>query len=171
MDREGALAELARRYFTSHGPSTLQDFVWWSGLKMSDGKAGLAMAAKHLSRETVNGVDYWLPPSTFNPDPSTFSPVHLLPGFDQYLLGYTDRSAALDSSHAQKIVPGNNGVFMPTIVIRGRVAGTWKRSRKCQEIIVEAHPFTSLNKSETRAFSAAARRYGGFIGTSVTLRE
>jgi hypothetical protein len=169
MDRKEALAELARRYFTSHGPATLQDFVWWSGLKVSDGKAGIAMAASLLARETIDGVEYWLSSSTFIPHPSTFPPVHLLPGFDQYLLGYTDRSAALDPLHSQKIVPGNNGMFMPTIVIRGRVAGTWKRTRKRQEITIEASPFTPLNKSETRAFSAAAKRYGDFIGTPVTL--
>jgi hypothetical protein len=172
MDREEALAELARRYFTSHGPATLQDFVWWSGLKISDGKAGLAMAAAHLSRETMNGTDYWAPhaapPSTssFTLHPSTLPtpPLHLLPGFDQYMLGYTDRSAALDPVHSQKIVPGNNGMFMPTIVVRGRIVGTWKRALKRKGITLEARPFAPLNKTETREFTAAARRYGDFMG-------
>ena len=111
-----------------------------------------------------------LHPSTFIPHPSTFFPVHLLPGFDQYMLGYTDRSAALDPAHCQKIVPGNNGMFMPTIVIRGRIAGTWKRVIKRKEITVEAHPFVPLNKSETHAFATAARRYGDFMGLPVLLQ-
>jgi Winged helix DNA-binding domain len=166
MDREQALGELARRYFTGHGPATLQDFVWWSGLKISDGKAGLAMAAAHLSRETMDGVDYWMPQSLLSPGDDA-APVHLLPGFDQYMLGYADRSAALDPLHSQKIVPGNNGMFMPTIVARGRVAGTWKRVFKRRGIVIEARPFAPLNKTEMRAFAAAARRYGDFMGMPV----
>jgi hypothetical protein len=169
MEREEALAELARRYFTSHGPATLQDFAWWSGLKVSDGKAGLAMAASRLSRETMDGVDYWLPPptSSFIPHSFTFPHLHLLPAFDQYMLGYADRSAALDPLHSQKIVPGNNGMFMPTIVVRGRIVGTWKRAFKRGGVSVEARPFAPLNNAESRAFAVAARRYGDFMGMPV----
>jgi hypothetical protein len=166
LDREEALTELARRYFTSHGPATLRDFVWWSGLKISDGKAGLTMASAHLSRVTMDGVDYWAPhsPALARDSPA---PVHLLPGFDQYMLGYADRSAALDPVHSQKIVPGNNGMFMPTIVVRGRVAGTWKRAFKRRAITIEAYPFAPLNKTESRAFATAAKRYGDFMGMPV----
>jgi len=165
-DREEALAELARRYFTSHGPATLQDFIWWSGLKLSDGRAGLAMAEAHLSREAMNGVDYWMPHAP-PLEGDNMPPVHLLPGFDQYMLGYTDRSAALDPLHSQKIVPGNNGVFMPTIVVRGRIAGTWKRTLKKKGIAFETSPFAPLNKTEMRAVAAAAKRYGDFMGLPV----
>ena len=115
LERAEALAELARRYFTGHGPATLHDFAWWSGLKISEARAAIEMTAAHLASETIEGKVYWMSPD--QPARRTASPsVHLLPGFDEYMLGYQDRSAALDPQHAQKIVPGGNGMFMPTLV-------------------------------------------------------
>jgi hypothetical protein len=169
-DRDEALAELARRYFTSHGPATLRDFAWWSGLRVSEARDGLEMAARHLSRETTDAVDYWMPHST-TVEGTSAPAVHLLPGFDEYMLGYTDRTTALDPAHSQKIVPGNNGMFMPTIVIRGRIAGTWKRTIGRKGITIEACPFAPLNKTETRAFTAAAKRYGDFMGIPIAPRQ
>jgi hypothetical protein len=95
--------------------------------------------------------------------------MHLLPGFDEYMLGYQDRSAALDPQYAQKIVPGSNGMFMPTLVINGRVAGTWKRVVKKKSVVITASPFASLNKTEIRALASAAERYGQFLNLAVEL--
>ncbi|HEX8922520.1 MAG TPA: winged helix DNA-binding domain-containing protein, partial [Pyrinomonadaceae bacterium] len=60
LERDEALAELARRYFTSRGPATLQDFVWWSGLTTADARAGLEMAKPHLTKEIIKGQTYWV---------------------------------------------------------------------------------------------------------------
>lgn len=163
LEREAALAELARRYFGSHGPATLQDFVWWSGLKVSEAREGLEAVSSRLVKETVDGKAYWMPPDM--PAPSRASAgIYLLPAFDEYMLGYQDRSAALDPSHAQKIVPGGNGMFLPTIVSNGQVVGTWKRTLKKKTVVVTPSPFTSLTKAEARAFPAAIERYGQFLG-------
>jgi hypothetical protein len=166
LPRDRALAELARRYFTSHGPATIQDFVWWSGLTAADAKAGLELASPHLAHETIDGKVYWMAkarPASRQAEAS----VHLLPGFDQYLLGYRDRGAVLDAQHALKIVPGSNGMFMPTIVSEGRVVGIWKRTLKKNRVVITGSPFTKLSKAEALGFATAAERYGRFLGLPV----
>jgi hypothetical protein len=168
LERTEALAELARRYFTSHGPATLHDFAWWSGLKISEARAAIETAGAHLASEMIDGKACWMSPD--RPARRTASPrVHLLPGFDEYMLGYQDRSAALDPQHAQKIVPGGNGMFMPTLVINGRVAGTWKRVVKKKSVVITVAPFAPLNKAEVRALAPAAERYGRFLNLPVEL--
>ena len=168
FERDAALAELARRYFTSHGPATLRDFVWWTGLKVADAKAGLDSISSELSRHSVEGAIYWMPLDL--PDRVVASAtVHLLPGFDEYLLGYKDRSAVLDPRHASKIVPGGNGMFLPTLVINGRVAGIWKRALKKKSVVITACPFAPMKKVEKDAFAIAAERYGRFVGLAVEI--
>ena len=95
--------------------------------------------------------------------------TYLLPGFDEYLLGYGDRSAVLDPAYAQRICPGGNGVFNPTIVIDGVVTGTWKRTFKKGAVVIEVAPFRPLTPAENDALSAAANRYGEFLGMPVVL--
>jgi Winged helix DNA-binding domain len=164
LDHDEALSELARRYFTSHGPATLQDFVWWSGLKISDAKTGLEATSSKLAQETIDGKVYWMPQNGLDDIPNT---VHLLPGFDEYLLGYKDRSASLDPRHAPKVIPGKNGIFMPTIVRSGRVVGTWKRALKKNAVVVTTSFFGTPKKIETCACEDAAKRYGRFLGIPV----
>jgi hypothetical protein len=167
MERDQALAELAKRYFTSRGPATVQDFAWWSGLKISDARVGLEMVKSQLVQETIAGQTYWMPNISISQSSSTT--VHLLPGFDEYVLGYKDRSAVLDPMHAAKICPGNNGMFMPTIVINGRIVGIWKRTLKKHTVVMTPSPFTALTATENHAFSTAAGHYGTFLDLPVIL--
>ncbi len=65
--------------------------------------------------------------------------VHLLPGFDELVLGYANRSCTVPAEHAARIVPGGNGVFRPTVVVAGRVVATWRTGRgKARPVEVEA---------------------------------
>ena len=163
--REEALAELALRYFTSHGPATVQDFIWWSGLSAAEARAGLEAIKSKLVQETASKVTWWMAPDIS--EPADASGLFLLPGFDEFLLGYKDRSAVLESRHAEKICPGGNGVFAPTIVFDGRVVGTWKRTIRNSAIEINAIPFTRLNKSEQKAFEVAAERYAEYMALSL----
>jgi hypothetical protein len=168
LTRDEALAELTRRYFTSHGPATLQDLMRWAGLTAAEAKTGLAAAGKMLVQETIADGVYWMPceaPENNHDTPS----VHLLPGFDEYLLGYSDRSAVLDPAYAQRICPGGNGMFSPTLVSDGVVTGTWKRTFKGGAVVIETAPFRPLTAAESAALSAAADRYGKFLGLPVVL--
>ncbi len=168
--REEALAELTMRYFTSHGPATAQDLMHWSGLTAAEVKTGLGAAGKELTRATIEDQVYWLPRET--PALSRGAPaVHLLPGFDEYLLGYRDRRAVLDPAHAPRVCPGNNGMFNSTLVIDGKVTGVWQRTLKKAAVIIEVTPFRPLTPAENQALSAAAERYGAFLGLPVVLAQ
>jgi hypothetical protein len=166
LNRDEALAEMALRYFTSHGPATVQDFMWWTGLTARDARFGLEAVKDQLVREDVDGRSYWMSASGLEVQ-GRQPPVHLLPGFDEYLLGYRDRSAVLDSTSRGHVVPGDNGVFNPTIVIDGRIAGTWKRSVSKGAMNIAYSPFAPLRDVQTRAIAVAAERYARFLGTSV----
>ena len=166
--RADALRELAERYFTSHGPATLQDFVRWAGLKITDARAGIQDA--ELSHATIDSVTYWMSTRAVQQRKEPSRAAYLLPAFDEYLLGYGDRSAVLDDLHAGKIVPGNNGIFLPTVVVNGRVVGTWKRQPRGKAVVISVQPFAKLPKSSEPAIKAAAERYSAFVGKSVEVR-
>ncbi len=167
LDRDEALAELARRYFTSHGPATLQDFVWWSGLTGADARAGLAMVTSYLLHETINGQPYWFSPST-PPEQDLSQAAYLLPNYDEYTVGYTDRSAIFDASHTDRLDP-RGGLLTSTMVLNGQVVGTWKRTFKKNTVVIEANPFVPLSTTETRAFATSANRYGEFLERPVNV--
>jgi hypothetical protein len=97
------------------------------------------------------------------------STVYLLPGFDEYLLSYRDRSGSLDAVHAKTLNAGG-GVLSPTIVVEGRVVGTWKRTFKKDTVVITISPFASLSQAQNRALSAAVERYSGFVGMPVSAR-
>lgn len=161
LDRSEALAVLAKRYFTSHGPATVQDLAWWAGITLSDARKGVEAARSGLVSEKISGQEYWMDDNvqSVNEEPS----VHLLPGFDEFLLGYKDRSSVLHEAHARYIIPGNNGVFMPTIVIDGQIFGIWKRTVKKKGIDIECKLFAPMKDREEQIVEAAGR-YCGFMG-------
>lgn len=164
--REEALAKLADRYFASHGPATMQDFMWWSGLTAKDARQ--AIQAAELSRQTLTGAEYWSPTRQCH-ELGVVSPMaHLLPAFDEYLLGYRNRDAVVEPKHATKIAPGG-GVFRPILVMNGRVAGTWTRTVKAAGIIVDVTVFQKLTKQAEDAVAAAASRYSRFLEKPVKL--
>lgn len=162
-----ALAELTLRYFTSHGPATLQDFVWWSGLTTADARSGIDMVRRRLVQELIDGQTYWLRPSTLSIKHSSPS-AYLLPTFDEYLIAYKDRSAALEPITRTRESPANP-VFSSPIVVGGRVAGGWTRTLKDSSVIITLRPFSAFKKAEREAVDRAAQRYGSFLGLRVQL--
>ena len=168
LDRHEALAEVASRYFTSRGPATLQDFVWWSGLTVADARTGLEMVTTQLMHEVVDGQKYWFS-SSASPSNDLSQTVYLLPNYDEYIVGYTDRSAVFDASHAQHLDARGNVLFQHTIVLNGLVVGTWKRILKKDEVMLTPSLFTPLTKDETHALAASAERYGEFLNMPVNV--
>lgn len=153
---EEAVAEWALRYFRSHGPATVADFAWWTGLKISDSRAAHATVAGQLERLDVGGETYWLDPATparLDTCRAEARAVHLLPGFDELLLGYRDRSAVLDKDHADRLVPGGNGMFKASVVAGGRVVGTWRRPARGSDDGPEATPFTTFGRGVPAAIT------------------
>jgi hypothetical protein len=163
--RDHSLAELAERYFMSHGPATLQDYVWWSGLAAADARIGLDMVKGKLAQDVIDGENYWQAQHSPSPQRSP-PPACLLPCFDEFIVGYRDREAILD---AWDRVQSGNGLLHPTIAIGGRIAGTWKRTFKKDAVLIAARPFAVLSKAQARRVSAAAQRYGEFLKMPVVL--
>ena len=167
LPREEALTELARRYFTSHGPATLADFARWSGLTTKEAREGLGGAAHGLVSRGWAGAEYWMGAEVAPPGPRAAPQVYLLPGFDEYVLGYKDRTDILAPEDAGKIAPGQNGIFLPVIVVDGRVAGTWARTHGRRDVRLTLRPFAPL-AAPRESLDAAARAYGAFIGLPVS---
>jgi len=199
LTKEESLAKLARIYFTGHGPATLHDFVWWSGLSVGEARQGLEAVQSEFVSETVDGQKYWMPVrhcglaytlrSTHDPQPRrarrSQSPnnqcrfweevprqarndallgrsceLHLLPAFDEYIVGYKDRTAVLTSENHQKAI-SSNGVFRPVVVQDGKVIGLWKKATSGKKIITLA-PFEPIDQSTQKLIDAAADKLQAF---------
>ena len=164
LQRDEALGEFALRYFTGHGPATVRDFAWWSSLTLADARAGLAIVRDRLDALDLDGTQYFLPrDAAAVASGHRASQTFALPGFDEYLLGYQNRGAALAPEHAEVIVPGKNGLFLPTIVVGGEVVGTWRRTVTAKGVSVEPQPFAPLSTASARGFDRAIHDYAAFI--------
>lgn len=147
LDRDEALAELVLRYFTGHGPATVADLVRWAGSTARDVRAGLAAVRHRLEAVTVEGTEYLMDPGTPERLASARAEaesVLLLPGFDEFVLGYGDRTAVLAAEHTERIVPGRNGMFRPTVVHGGQIVATWRWTGRGARRTAAAEPFTRL---------------------------
>jgi hypothetical protein len=165
--RDEALAELAGRYFKSHGPATLRDFIWWSGLSASDARKALEMIRSGFSSVTIGTDTYWLANSFSEACPDKPS-IHLLPAFDEFLIGYTDRSAALATVHNRKAI-SENGIFRPVILVNGQVTGLWKRNTKKDLVKIETNHFQIHDEEILIAIDKESTRYGLFLNKRTEL--
>jgi hypothetical protein len=167
LSPDEALAELTRRYFTSHGPATLQDFVWWSGLTATDARRGVEMVQRHVVKEVIAGRAYWLSSST-SAVRRAARVAYLLPAYDEYFVAYKDRSAALESTSSKQAASGNP-VFNSAVVIGGRIVGGWRPTFEKSAVIITVRAFRSFSKAEKQAVTVAAHRYGAFLGMTPVL--
>ena len=159
--KDEALAILARKYFTSRCPATLQDFVWWSGLSVTDAKHALEMVRSEFIPETINSQTYWFT-SSFSIPKTTSENVFLLPAFDELIISYKDRSAALPFEATKKAV-SNNGIFRPVVVVNGQVIGIWKRSVSNDRVFVDVELFKAPDKSLSSHIEEATEQYGRYL--------
>jgi hypothetical protein len=165
LDRDEALAEMTRRYFTSHGPAILRDFVWWSGLTMREAKAGVAMNGRKIVAETDGERTYYSVPSRSEPVSAAGS-VHLLPIYDEYLISYKDRSALKlppqpgDRAHDE---------FAHFLMVDGQLAGTWRREYAAARVHVSVKPYRPLGRKHARALVETTNRLAAFQERTATL--
>ncbi len=170
FERDESLKELAKRYFYSHGPATLQDFVWWSGLLVKEATEGLNLVKSILNEVNFNGVTYWQSPETAIDNNQKSTIVGILPSFDEFLLGYRDRSPSINPSILNNMTSAN-GMFNPTIIINGHVEGIWKRKIKKDKIKINYINFRKMNSVEEQALKSQFNRYNKFIGSPVTVSK
>ena len=161
LDGDQALAELARRFLRSHGPATVRDFVWWSGLKTIDARRGLAII--EARRFAQDGVTYC---STADGQRGSASGVQLLPIYDEYLVSYRDRVAVPHGPpsirRGSRLVP-----FRHALVIDGQVAGTWRPEPGDGGPVVVVTAMRPLSRAERNRVEAAIVRYGQFLAVPV----
>lgn len=162
LSREDALAALTRRYFASHGPATLKDFAWWSGLTMTDVKAAVALG--DLRRETIDDVEYWGTSSTLPGNPRT-SRAHLLPTYDEYLIAYKDRTPIGASSWGR----GGASAYVNHLAMDGLVCGSWRPRVGKQQVTISVKHAGRPDANVSRAVARAAALYGRFLGKAVAI--
>jgi hypothetical protein len=169
LQRDEALATLTQRYFASHGPATAQDFAKWSGLTTVDAKRGLAMVGTQLQRETLNDAEYWFASSAVPINAKRAAPTaYLLSVYDEYLIGYADRSLIAAPEIAAKLFTMGNALTA-VVVVDGQIVGTWRRTLDKGTVTIEINYMSHVTKAQQRMVAAAAQRYGEFLEKSVTL--
>ena len=166
--KEESIAELVKRYFTSRYPATIEDFVWWSNLTLTETRHALEDVKSGFFTETIGSVKYWFP-NSFNGQPGGKKSVHLLPAFDEFLISYRDRSSSLALIHNKKAV-SDNGIFHPPVVINGQVAGLWKRTFQKNKVIIEMDLFQDADKSTKSQIGSKASLFGKFLNKEAEVR-
>jgi hypothetical protein len=167
LPRDQALAELARRYFGSHGPALPQDFAWWSGLKVSDAARAIALAGEALAGEVINGRTFWSARGARPPRggrSTAAPPCHLLPAYDEYTVAYRDVAAAAGGGLPASLASRAGVLFNPVILLDGRVVGTWRRTLGKKDVLVELGAAAALDAAQRAALADAAARYARFTG-------
>ncbi len=166
-NREEAIAKLALKYFTSHGPAQLEDFTWWSGLAAKDARHALDSIKQELEQTTLNGKKYWFsdsPKVAAQDSPSAF----LLSIYDEYTIAYKDRGDISEERDIERMISMGNAMTA-VIILNGRVAGTWKKALKKNMVEIMLRPFRKFSEAEQEALEAAADRYGKFLGVPSVL--
>jgi hypothetical protein len=167
--REEALGLIALRYFRSHGPTTRKDFSGWTSLPMADCKVGIAAAGDALTTVDVDGVEMITAAEVLDAGPATGWIA--LPGFDEYLLGYKDRSLMADSDQLAAVIPGGNGVFQSTLVRDGRVTAIWKRTLTRKGVTVAVQPLADMTTADHRRAAEALEPYAAYLGLPLTVKN
>jgi hypothetical protein len=169
LGKEQALAQLARRYFTSRCPATVQDFKWWSGLTAADTRLGMDLVKGDFQPEEINGRTY-LFPNDFYVSNSTIPVAFLLPPYDEFTLSYADRSASIpeDLENHLKVI-SDRGIFRPVMIVDGQVIGMWKRTINKDTITIEINPFKKIENSTLELINQAAQNYAAYLEKKLAL--
>ena len=172
-DRDEALATTAVRFFRSHGPASAKDLAGWTALTLTDSRRGIAAAGDRIAAVDVEGVPMHVAPEVLDAAPESLADdeIRVVAGFDEYLLGYKDRSLMLDAAHKQAVVPGGNGIFQWTIVRAGRVIGTWRRTKRGGSTVVDVLPLVPLRPADEQRIAGALEPFGRFLGRPLDVRH
>ncbi|HEX7295444.1 MAG TPA: winged helix DNA-binding domain-containing protein, partial [Pyrinomonadaceae bacterium] len=162
IERDQALAMLTEAYFRSHGPASLQDFMWWSGLTAVEAKSGINMVQDYLTRISFGDKVFWAPKCEENMNIKATSAC-LLADFDEYVVAYKDRSALCATTDQLTIT---NGILGRTVIVDGKIVGTWKQTNDQGQVTIAVQPYRSLKKSALLAIGTAVNRYAKFLGTT-----
>ncbi len=172
LDRDQALATMLTRWVRSHGPAPRQDFAGWTGLGATATKTAVALAGDAVAAVQVEGREMLVDPALMDCTPATQMPAGTLalPGFDEFLLGYKDRSLVLAPEHKDAIIPGGNGMFRSTLVRAGKVVGTWTRKTTAAKVVIEPAPLVKVTAPLRKEAEASLSAYATFLGLAPEVR-
>jgi hypothetical protein len=163
MDRREAVAELTRRYFRSHGPAQIPDFTWWSGLAMADARMGIDIAGAELEHQVFDGKDYWFGAGSQRA-PGVAGVAHLLPNFDEYAVGYRDRSAMIEAGRPLPLeIFTLSSLLSSSVIVDGIVRGAWRRVPAKAGARIEVRVVDRLTAREVAAVEDACRKFARHI--------
>lgn len=166
LNKKEALAELATRYFTSRGPATTKDFSTWSGLSVTEAKEGVGMLTSKFIKEKINEQEYIFIPTSWDMN-NKIQTSFLMPDYDEYGMGYKDRSAIFNTKLDLSLFKNDNPIFNRMIIIDGKIEGTWKRVIKNNTVAIETVPFSPLSKAKQQALTKSIKKYCLFVGKEV----
>ncbi len=169
LDRDGALAELARRYFMSHGPATLRDFAWWSGLTVRDAKIGAETLGAAMDHRVVDDLTFWFAGSQPLPRRTAAPTAHLLPIYDECLIAYKDRDPVAKRMMDRTSADSGRDTFANLVLLDGRLAGTWRATAGSKSVAIEVGLYRRPAAGEIDRLEEQGRRYGRFIESPVTV--
>lgn len=169
LGRDEALAELAFRYFSSHGPATMKDLRWWSSLTLADIRTGIEMAGSRLNEEVVEGISYWSTPG--RPRKGTTPKVHLLQVFDEYIVGLSESRSLIDPLGKAGPLLSIAAALKGVVTVDGMVAGRWKRTVNRDSVDIVMDLDAPLDDVEQAALQTEADRLGRFLGVEANLVE
>jgi len=166
LTKKEALAELANRYFTSRGPATVKDFATWSGLSVTEAREGVAMLTSKFIKEKINEQEYIFIPTSWDMN-NKIQTSFLMPDYDEYGMGYKDRSSIFNTKVDLSQFKNDNPIFNRMIIIDGKIEGTWKRAIKNNTVSIETVPFSTLSKTKQQALAKAIKKYCEFVGKDI----
>ena len=170
FDRAEAVVELVRRYLTSHGPATVKDLSWWSGLTMTDIRAALGSLEDEVESDEVDGLTFWSASSERRRRAPVARGAHLLQTYDELVVGYTESRFHGDTSGELAREAWSDRTF-PTgvFLLDGRVGGHWRRTIEAKRVRVAMHTYAKLTAADAQTLESAATRLGRFVGLPVEL--
>jgi len=165
MTGDEALAELTRRYFTSHGPATIKDFAWWSSLTTTQIRRGLDLCGSALTSVDIDGRVFWY---AERPAPEPTTAAHALPIYDEYVVAYTDSRPliVIDGHTLPSLIPN---ATTHSVLVGGKLAGFWRRSTGRDGITAELDLVIEPDAGQRAEIERAFARYAAFAGRPVTV--
>lgn len=163
---DAALAELTRRYFTSHGPATAKDYAWWSSLTLTQIRRGIALLGDELASAEVGGRRYWWSATSTIVDPPEPAIAHALQAFDEYIIGYKESRDLLNPAGLPPVLPDENTPVHP-FTVDGQLVALWRTETARASTTAQVRPLRRLSARERRHIADAFARYATFIGRPV----
>ena len=169
LSKEEALERLSRKYFTSHGPATVQDFAWWSGLTVTDCRKAVHLIKDDFICETVNGREFWMRNDIHTPPAGNDSALLLAP-FDEFVVSYKNRSEIIEENYYSKVMM-KNGLFSPTVILNGKIIGSWKKTTGKNKPRIELSFFEKTSKQKQELFKPAIKQLEIFYAKTGNTEE